>query len=863
MSTKGRLFDDKFRIVDQIAQGDLASVYLATDLGSGEVCTLRLFNWDFSSDGSVISLLKQEAANVEKLRHPNIMPTGKIEQTRKGQVYTVRRFLEGRNLEDVLRLKPPLTLRRACVIGRQIASALEASHNAGILHGDLKPANILLIEEENGMDAVRVLGFGTFPLKRDRFMDLAHLALHDPDHLIGSARYISPERAIGTEPDALDGRSDLYSLGVILYEMLSGESPFRGSTPMELLLAHLFDEPQPLRERVEPALPEVLDTLVMRTLAKNRKDRPPSATVLVDQLQAWAKYEAAGSQAPEVGTVPQEDATEASQGILGNQEPVSRFPFVHAPKIQPQDSTPAAQPPSREIAAKAPQPENPQSEPLWSSQADVISEPKGARHANFPPAAANSERPQAQNQPAEGFWSSKKEEVEEPEPVSRLPFVYVPKGQPQEFAPTLQLPIRNKAVETSGEQSQPESRWSSSGIASSGQKGSAPGINFPASGPKAEPASPEGRQTKAFGPSRRGSDSDRQAPAHFAEFPAPLVGGGISQAQSPQTDVSHPFSFMGEMEKASSGEANEVVREPLLKAPVGSPGFATPERQPAEPHSFVADLNPTLPPEGEKRKKTIADITLGNIFPPKSPVLPAADAPGKTSTVFVAPSPAAEAAQGPRHGHSAWLAAILVILIAAGGGSGWLYYTGRTYWFQPQYVLLRVSSLFASESPASARSSQPAGASAPSNANAASSAPSPSSSQPSSVQGPQRTSSATAAPSASTSSHPLSSPGSAGAQGTDNSIQALKTPSLPQAVSRLPSSASHAKVQPPHSQTEDSTAVEDAIRRGNYYFLLGKYDAAIRIYDAALKQSPANPRLLEEIARAKRAKSAEAEFLGH
>ncbi len=294
MFAEGQVINGRFSLRAEIGRGDLGVVFRATEAETAREFAIKQLIHVGDFDGGLLRRLQQEISDVAKLRHPHIATEIEAGETEDGEVYTVRDFVEGRPLEELVRQEAPLSVARACALGRQIASALEAAHSQGHLHGDLNLSNVL-VATENGEEEVKVLGFGFFPFKQARYVDLARLALHGHDELVGSAEYLAPERVVGLEVEALDGRSDLYSLGVILYAMLSGDLPFRRATVMEVLLAQLFDPPPPLRARPGLAIPEALEAMVTRTLAKKREDRPPTATVLVDHLHAWEKREPEGA----------------------------------------------------------------------------------------------------------------------------------------------------------------------------------------------------------------------------------------------------------------------------------------------------------------------------------------------------------------------------------------------------------------------------------------------------------------------------------------------------------------------------------------------------------------------------------------
>jgi len=287
----GQVVNDRYRILAAAAQGDLWPTYRALDERSGKTCALEFVALDPAKERGWRESLEPEIEKLRALENPLIVAPDAIEAAPDG-LLIVRESFDGCTLEDVIRQQAPLALPDACFIARRVAMALEAAHHAGIIHGDLKPSNILLVREKS-KDQVKVLGFGTFGLKKDFFINMARLALNGNAAVLGSPEYISPEQSLGTDAEALDGRSDIYSLGVILYQALSGGLPFKGRNSMDLLLAHIFAAPPSLAQFPELEVPEVVDSLVLRCLAKKREDRPPSATVLVDQLGPWEERQSA------------------------------------------------------------------------------------------------------------------------------------------------------------------------------------------------------------------------------------------------------------------------------------------------------------------------------------------------------------------------------------------------------------------------------------------------------------------------------------------------------------------------------------------------------------------------------------------
>ncbi|MCA1631829.1 MAG: serine/threonine protein kinase, partial [Acidobacteria bacterium] len=194
-------------------------------------------------------------------------------------------LLEGRTLRDVLADEAPMAPARAVELMMQIAAAVEAAHDGGVIHRDLKPANIFVVQSKNLPPVIKVLDFGIAKLAAESYEDSGTHDLTQTGVMIGTPRYMSPEQCDG---EHLSPAADVYSLGIIFYEMLTGATPFNGASPLAVALQHSTKPPRPPRELV-PALPAELEEVVLRALAKNPDERPPDAGAFREELLATAQ----------------------------------------------------------------------------------------------------------------------------------------------------------------------------------------------------------------------------------------------------------------------------------------------------------------------------------------------------------------------------------------------------------------------------------------------------------------------------------------------------------------------------------------------------------------------------------------------
>src|ERR1019366_6581484 len=246
---------------------------------------LKVIAPELLNDELFVKRFKQEAVNTRRLQHPNAVRVEDIDQAEDGRPYIVMEFIDGKSLKKLIREEGPLPVQRVLPIIKQCASALDAAHRLGMVHRDIKPDNIALVDTTDG-EMVKVLDFGIAKVKKAQIGEGDNLTLTGAGVVIGTPQYMSPEQAMGKRGDELDGRADLYSLGVVMYQMLTADLPFKADTTMEMLLAHMQKPPAPI-EVLHPELqvPENVAALAMRLLEKTRDMRPASGRVLIQEVE--------------------------------------------------------------------------------------------------------------------------------------------------------------------------------------------------------------------------------------------------------------------------------------------------------------------------------------------------------------------------------------------------------------------------------------------------------------------------------------------------------------------------------------------------------------------------------------------------
>ncbi|MBK7993925.1 MAG: SUMF1/EgtB/PvdO family nonheme iron enzyme [Blastocatellia bacterium] len=274
----GTVLDGKYCVESKIGQGGMGNVYKAKHVHMDTMVAVKILHPHLVSDQTTVERFRREARAAITVNHPNAIHVMDFGVTGDKTVYLVMEFLEGISLRKLLEIERCLTPEKALNIMKQVCAAVDTAHSKGIIHRDLKPDNIVIVAHGTPSELVKVLDFSIAKLKA---ASEGPVNLTQQGMVVGTPQYMSPEQAEGQE---LDTRSDLYSLGVIMYEMLTGDLPFKATTPMALILKHIHALPRPLRELKENISP-ALEAVVLRTLAKKREDRPQSATILAEQLE--------------------------------------------------------------------------------------------------------------------------------------------------------------------------------------------------------------------------------------------------------------------------------------------------------------------------------------------------------------------------------------------------------------------------------------------------------------------------------------------------------------------------------------------------------------------------------------------------
>lgn len=318
MLSKGQKINDRYEIIKMIGEGGMANVYLANDNILERKVAIKVLRGDLSNDEKFIRRFKREALSVSNLSHPNIVEVYDVGEE-DGNYYIVMEYIEGKTLKQLLQKRGALTLPEVIDIMSQLTDGLSHAHEAYIIHRDIKPQNIMI--EDNGL--VKITDFGIA-------MALNSTQLTQTNSVMGSVHYLPPEQANGKGSTI---KSDIYSLGILMYELLAGSVPFKGDTAVEIALKHMKEKMPSIRKQ-NPTIPQSVENIVLKATAKNPKNRYDSVREMYNDLQTAMEKD---NEKRLVYEYPENDLEETK--VIAPITKESKKTIVDKPLDQEEDST--------------------------------------------------------------------------------------------------------------------------------------------------------------------------------------------------------------------------------------------------------------------------------------------------------------------------------------------------------------------------------------------------------------------------------------------------------------------------------------------------------------------------------------------
>ena len=269
MIMKGQKISDRYQIIKTIGEGGMANVYLAYDTILDRDVAVKVLRGDLATDDTFVRRFQREALSASSLSHPNIVEVYDVGED-NGSYYIVMEYIKGKHLKQLLKQRGKLTLTEVVDIMLQVTDGMSVAHDNYIIHRDIKPQNIMILE--NGL--IKITDFGIA-------MALNSTQLTQTNSVMGSVHYLPPEQASGKGATI---QSDVYSMGILMYELLTGELPFRGDNAVEIALKQI-KEPFPSVREKNNSIPQSIENIIYRATAKNTKNRYSDARELHDDLK--------------------------------------------------------------------------------------------------------------------------------------------------------------------------------------------------------------------------------------------------------------------------------------------------------------------------------------------------------------------------------------------------------------------------------------------------------------------------------------------------------------------------------------------------------------------------------------------------
>jgi serine/threonine-protein kinase len=310
---KGQKINDRYQIIKSIGEGGMANVYLAYDTILDRNVAVKVLRGDLATDEKFVRRFQREALSASSLSHPNIVEVYDVGED-NGQYYIVMEYIEGKQLKQLLKKRGKLTLSEVIDIMLQISDGMSVAHDAYIIHRDIKPQNIMI--QDNGM--VKITDFGIA-------MAMNSTQLTQTNSVMGSVHYLPPEQASGKSPTL---QSDIYSMGILMYELLTGNLPYKGDNAVEIALKHLKEPIPSIREEL-PEIPQSVENIIIRATAKNPKNRYNDAREMNEDLRTCLddsranepkitlKYPEGEENTPSVKSVPKKTVEDEEGNVIG------------------------------------------------------------------------------------------------------------------------------------------------------------------------------------------------------------------------------------------------------------------------------------------------------------------------------------------------------------------------------------------------------------------------------------------------------------------------------------------------------------------------------------------------------------------
>jgi eukaryotic-like serine/threonine-protein kinase len=295
-SLVGTTLAGKYRIDARLNEGGMGTVYRGTHILMDKTVAIKVLRPSLAADEKIVARFSREARAASRISHPNALSVTDFGEDESGHVFLVMEFLSGKTLKHVIREEGPLPLARVVDIARQIGDALHAAHEQGVVHRDLKSDNIMLLDTMTG-DHAKVLDFGIAKINEPE--GTVDTGLTAPNLVIGTPQYMSPEQC--SQDSEIDARTDIYSFGVILYEMLVGHVPFTGDSPTMVMMKHL-QEPVPSVMEERSDLPASVARVVARAMAKVPDNRYQNVAELIEDLTIASGMTIHGLVTPQTAT---------------------------------------------------------------------------------------------------------------------------------------------------------------------------------------------------------------------------------------------------------------------------------------------------------------------------------------------------------------------------------------------------------------------------------------------------------------------------------------------------------------------------------------------------------------------------------